>query len=342
MVLGVAGSTLRSEEMQPKPPGSPCTTPPRKTQRYQRISKMRRVRRERNTLEPLWWSVEVKNWTEMLFIVKLLPSTCCKQAVVSIILKETKCLLAWETNLAFLCYWYILMNWSLQWGILNTRFFYYIMCKMWLDRANGFVKAGKLFSHNEFPTLYRSCYATIRMWISLRWSLPSFFNEYYGSLHFSQIHTPCTLFFRIVFEQRWRFHNQFKWITNSPRDLHCKHSWVWPYKHLYMHVTRLLSPVYLSMEVVHTILAPVSETKFCTTQLRVQAPVRADFCCLCSQWGIPYQHVERLVTAVYGQSTVLASSTASDSLNRNCQSSWRAPDSWGVRLCSRSVHILLP
>lgn len=176
--------------MQPKHPGSPCTTPLRNTQRYQRISKMRRVRRERNTLEPLWWSVKVRNWTEMLFIVKLLPSTCCKQAVVSIILKETKCLLAWEKNLAFLCYWYILLNWSLQWGILNTRFFYYIMCKMWLDRANGFVKAGKLFSHNEFPTLYRSCYATIRMWISLRWSLPSFLMNItvpYISLRFTHL-----------------------------------------------------------------------------------------------------------------------------------------------------------
>lgn len=58
------------------------------------------------------------------------------------------------------------------------------MCKMWLARATSFVKAGKLFSHTEFLTLYCSCYTAIRMWIFLQIDhfIYFFFNEYCSSL----------------------------------------------------------------------------------------------------------------------------------------------------------------
>jgi len=53
----------------------------------------------------------------------------------------------------------------------------------------------------------------------------------------SHIHIPCTLFFRFIFEQRWRCRN-LNALQAVP--VICKHSWSGLHKHLYMHITLLV------------------------------------------------------------------------------------------------------
>lgn len=151
----------------------------RKTLKYPRVEKMR-VKGKQNTLKPLWWSVKVKNWTGMLLVVKLSLSTCCKQAVVSLIYKESKYLLPGEKKMTFfvLLIYFTVLNFAVRDFEYRFLLQHHVYNVTWCA-ASSFVKAGKLFSTVYSLALCHSCYTVIQMWIFLQMVI---FYEYCSSL----------------------------------------------------------------------------------------------------------------------------------------------------------------
>lgn len=146
---------------------------------------------------------------------------------------------------------------------------------MWLDRVHSFVKAGKVFNHNVFLTLYHSCYTQHKCEYLHQWSLHLLLFSYapYIFLIFTHLaHCP--------------------WDSSLSTDedvsisMNCKQTqlvlFVEALTHAHSSVHRRAPWVTMDLAV----LAPISKIKFCTTLLRLQLPGRANFCCLYSQWAM--------------------------------------------------------
>lgn len=101
--------------------------------------------------------------------------------------------------------------------------------------------------------------------------ITTFTSFFLCSLHFSHIHTSCTLSLRFIFE-----HIQFEWMQANTAGPVCRG----PYT-----CTELCSWEGSTSKdgLGQAVLAPISKFKFCTTLLRLQLAGRANFCCPFSQ-----------------------------------------------------------
>lgn len=149
---------------------------------------------------------------------------------------------------------------------------------MWLDRVHSFVKAGKVFNHNVFLTLYYSCYTPFKCEYLCRWSLHYFLFFYapYISLIFTHLaHYP--------------------WDSSLSTDeevvsigMNCRQTQLVLFAQALTHAQSSAhgrAPC-VRMDSGQAVLAPIRKIKFCTTLLRLQLAARASFCCLCSQWAM--------------------------------------------------------
>lgn len=96
------------------------------------------------------------------------------------------------------------------------------------------------------------------------------------SLHFSHIHTSCTMSLRFIVEHRWKCCFNLNECRQTQLVLFVEA------------LTQAQSSAHgrapcLRTDLAQAVLAPISKIKFCTTLLRLQLAGRASFCCLFSQ-----------------------------------------------------------
>lgn len=145
---------------------------------------------------------------------------------------------------------------------------------MWLDRVHSFVKAGKVFNHNVFLTLYHSCYTPCKCEYLHPWSLhlllffmlPTFLS-YSHILHaVLEIHLWAQM--KVLF--------QFEWMQANTAGPVCRGPYTGTELCWWEGSTS-------KDGLGQAVLAPISKIKFCTSLLRLQLAGRANFCCLFSQ-----------------------------------------------------------
>lgn len=219
---------------------------------------------------------------------------------------------------------------------------------MWLDRVHSFVKAGRVFNHNVFLTLYHSCYTPCKCEYLHPWSLhlllffmlPTFLSFSHILHAVLEIHLWAQM--KMLFQLEWMQADRAGPVCRGPSTCTELCSW-----------ESSTSKDGLGQAV----LAPISKFKFCTTLLRLQLAGRATLCCPFSKWV--HQAAELLVSGSHWRaqacSVRLSSelslqvlgnrvlSTAELKLGqlRDTDAFLRRLEGTGLwRLCSRSLQIM--
>lgn len=147
---------------------------------------------------------------------------------------------------------------------------------MWLDKLHSFVKAGKVFNHSVFLTLYHSCCTPYKCEYLHQWPLLFFYVPYISLIFTHLAYCP--------------------WVSSLSTDegvvsvwMNCRQTQLLLFVEA---VPQAQSSAHgraqcVRLDLGQAVLAPISKIQFCTTLLRLQLPGRANFCCLCSQWAIP-------------------------------------------------------
>lgn len=132
---------------------------------------------------------------------------------------------------------------------------------MWLDKLHSFVKAGKVFNHSVFLTLYHSCCTPYKCEYLHQWPLLFFYVPYISLIFTHLAHCP--------------------WVSSLSTDegvvsvwMNCRQTQLLLFVEA---VPQAESSAHgraqcVRLDLGQAVLAPISKIQFCTTLLRLQLP----------------------------------------------------------------------